>query len=205
MQKDHTAGLGVTPLELCLDFVNTEGTERNSPPDRLESLDVFLEWAVDRGVVEARQAAAVRRATGGPQKIEGFLTAGRTLREALYRIFSALAAGAEPAASDLTVLDRQLAGALPRLELTRDAGAFGWAFSEAPARAEELLWPIALSAADLLRSERLARVKECAGDTCSWMFIDTSRNRSRRWCDMSDCGNRAKARRFYHRHLERSG
>jgi predicted RNA-binding Zn ribbon-like protein len=62
-----------------------------------------------------------------------------------------------------------------------------------------MLAPIVKSAADLLLSDMLDRVKQCEGDPCGWLFLDTSRNRSRRWCSMEDCGNRAKARRFYQR------
>ena len=62
-----------------------------------------------------------------------------------------------------------------------------------------MLWRLAVDASDLLTSTDLDRVRECSGDTCSWLFLDRSRNRSRRWCDMADCGNRAKARRHYSR------
>jgi predicted RNA-binding Zn ribbon-like protein len=191
-------GLEVADSRLCLDFINTEGVERNSPPDRLDGLDLFLEWAAGKGLVDAGGATALRRT--GDEEAAGFLDLARDLREALYRTFAALVEGKEPAAGDLAVLDRQLSAALPNLRLARHSGSFDWTL---PVRSEtlaELLWPISLSAADLLRSDRLDRVKECRSETCSWMFIDESRNRSRRWCDMSDCGNRAKVRRFYQRH-----
>jgi predicted RNA-binding Zn ribbon-like protein len=64
---------------------------------------------------------------------------------------------------------------------------------------EAIFRPVAQSAADLLTSEELNRVGQCADDHCGWLFMDMSRNRSRRWCDMGDCGNRAKARRHYQR------
>src|SRR5690606_34555848 len=73
---------------------------------------------------------------------------------------------------------------------------FGWPESNA---LDQVLWPVAVSAAELLTSADRERVKECAADTCNWLFLDMSRNRSRRWCDMKECGNRAKARRFYKR------
>jgi predicted RNA-binding Zn ribbon-like protein len=183
--------------------------ERNSPPDRLEGLDLFLEWAAGKGLTDAGDATALRRASG--DETESFLDLARELREALYRIFAALVAAQEPAAGDLAVLDRQLSEALPNLHLARRSGSFSWILPARPQHLGELLWPIVLSAVDLLRSDRFDRVKECRSDTCSWMFIDESRNRSRMfidesrnrsrcWCDMADCGNRAKARRFYQRH-----
>jgi predicted RNA-binding Zn ribbon-like protein len=192
-------GLGVADVHLCLDFINTEGVERNSPPDRLENLGLFLDWASERDLLDAGSA----RALSGEKGVDGFLKAACDLREALYRIFAALVRKDEPAAADLTTLDRHLSEVLPSLHLVRRAGEFEWQLAESPAELAHLLWPIALSASDLLRSDRLDRVKECGGETCSWMFIDESRNRSRRWCDMSDCGNRAKAKRFYRRHSGR--
>lgn len=62
-----------------------------------------------------------------------------------------------------------------------------------------MLWPVARSAAELLTSPDAQRVRECALRSCSWLFVDRSRNRRRRWCDMKTCGNRAKARRHYRR------
>jgi predicted RNA-binding Zn ribbon-like protein len=203
MAKQTTeAGLGVCECYLCLDFVNTEGEERNDPPERLETLDRFLDWAVRHGVVENdRVESLLDAARAAPGSVEKFLERAREFREAIYRIFSAVAGNAAPNREDLAVLNRELADALPRLSLVQDNGTFRWELQREGRRLEELLWPVASSAADLLRSRLLARVKECRSDTCSWMFIDESRNRSRRWCDMSDCGNRAKARRYYQRHV----
>lgn len=193
------SGLGVAERQLSLDFINTEGVERNSPPDRLSDITLFLDWAAERGLADPARAGTLVDA-GGPRATESFLEAARELREALYRLFSGLVEGREPAPADLAIFDRWLAEALPNLRFVRREGGFSWSLRTRPKRRTELLWPIALSAADLLRSDQLDRVKECSGETCSWMFIDGSRNRSRRWCDMADCGNRAKAKRFYRRH-----
>jgi predicted RNA-binding Zn ribbon-like protein len=65
-----------------------------------------------------------------------------------------------------------------------------------------MLWPIVDAAADLLVRGEPERIKTCGSATCGWLFLDLSRNRSRRWCDMKDCGNRAKARRHYARRKE---
>jgi len=64
---------------------------------------------------------------------------------------------------------------------------------------EAILWPIAGSAGELLTSDDLGRVRQCGGKTCRWMFVDRSKNRSRRWCDLKVCGNRTKARKLYRR------
>jgi len=196
-QETNRAGeFGVAPLDLCLALVNTEGVVRNSPPDRLDSLELFLEWADARAL--AGDTALEKLRHTGRDEAAAFLSRARTLREALYKIFSQAIDG-RPAEAEMGILDRVLEEALAHLTLRWSGNGFAWVLPAPPGRLDELLWPIALSAADLLRSERLDRVKECGSATCSWMFIDESRNRSRRWCDMSDCGNRAKARRFYRR------
>jgi predicted RNA-binding Zn ribbon-like protein len=200
--RSPLADLGVADARLCLDFVNTEGLERNSPPDRLESLDLFLDWAARHGLVDrasARTLAAARRA----KAVESFLQRARVLREALYRVLSALSAGARPPREELAIVNRELAEGLPGLRLDWVQQKVRLVPADQPVALEGLLWPIAASAADLARSPLLDRLKECRSDGCSWMFIDESKNRSRRWCDMADCGNRAKARRYYHRHSEK--
>jgi predicted RNA-binding Zn ribbon-like protein len=83
----------------------------------------------------------------------------------------------------------------------RAEGGFRWGWDEESDSLTKVLWPVAKAAADLLTSEghALKRLHQCAASDCGWLFIDMSRNHSRRWCDMSNCGNVAKARRHYHR------
>ncbi|MBI4413448.1 MAG: CGNR zinc finger domain-containing protein, partial [candidate division NC10 bacterium] len=76
---------------------------------------------------------------------------------------------------------------------------FAWRWTGDGQRLDRMLWAVTRSAADLLTSGELAAVRECEAETCAWLFMDRSRNRSRRWCDMKACGNRAKARRHYER------
>jgi len=76
---------------------------------------------------------------------------------------------------------------------------FAWDWHEADGALELPIWIVARSASTLLVSQGLRRVRECAGEKCDWLFLDASRNRSRRWCDMAACGNRAKAQRNYAR------
>ena len=103
------------------------------------------------------------------------------------------------AAADLDALNATLARALPHLRIVPEADAYAWNWAGEEDALDSMLWPVARSAGDLLTSDELKRVGECQGDGCGWLFLDMSRNRSRRWCDMGDCGNRAKARRHYHR------
>ncbi len=80
-----------------------------------------------------------------------------------------------------------------------DESGFRWDWVGSPVPVERLLWSVARSAGELLTASELDRIRECASDRCSWLFLDCSRSRRRRWCDMKTCGNRAKARRHYQR------
>jgi predicted RNA-binding Zn ribbon-like protein len=122
------------------------------------------------------------------------------LREAFYRMFSALGRVAQVAPDDLAILNGALAEAHNRLRLGAPTpDSFAWIWTGADDALDRMLWPIARSAAELLTAPELARVRECAGHPCGWLFLDASRNHSRRWCSMAGCGNRAKAKRHYER------
>jgi predicted RNA-binding Zn ribbon-like protein len=121
------------------------------------------------------------------------------LRETIYQIFWAIADHRKPAETDLAVLNAALREALARLQVRPAADGFEWAWVTDEDSLDRMLWPVARSAANLLASEDFGRVKKCAGETCDWLFLDTSKNRSRRWCMMGVCGSRAKSRRYYRR------
>ena len=110
---------------------------------------------------------------------------------------TALASGEVPREADLGLIGDAAAAGRARERLVYDRNGVGWSLPADGDALERPLWEVACSAADLLTSPELDRVKECASTTCEWVFLDRSKNRSRRWCDMSDCGNRAKARRFH--------
>ncbi len=100
---------------------------------------------------------------------------------------------------DLAGLNQALREALPHLSLACEATAPAWRWREMERHLTAPLWPIARAAADLLTAEQPAPVRECGGSQCTWLFLDHSRSRSRRWCSMTSCGNREKARRHYRR------
>jgi predicted RNA-binding Zn ribbon-like protein len=122
------------------------------------------------------------------------------VRVAIFRIFSAAAAGAAPAADDLALLNRGLVRAPARARLRRAEGGYRWQLDKLRPAAPALLASVLWSAGDLLAAARLARVRRCANDQCQWLFLDDSKSGTRRWCSMQSCGNRAKARRHYLRH-----
>ena len=202
------SGFEMSGGALCLDFANTWGDRGRPETERLRGYADLLGFARQAGLLaggaESRLAELAARK---PRAAAAALDLGRGLREVLYRIFSAAAAARAPAAADLERLNAALPKALSHLRLERrdDAGfVWGWACPEAVeesagAALEAPLCPILRSAAELLTSGELRQVRECAAGDCNWLFLDCSRNRSRRWCSMATCGNRAKARRHYRR------
>jgi predicted RNA-binding Zn ribbon-like protein len=120
------------------------------------------------------------------------------LREAIFQVFVARARGALPPAGALRTLNKEQPTALARLRLVADGGGYRTEWEDEDAL-DRMLWPVVRSAAELLTSDDLDRVRECAADNCAWLFLDRSKNRSRRWCDMAVCGNRSKVRRFRQR------
>jgi len=201
---DPAAGGGRFELSggtLALDFANSWGDRRRPESDRLGDYAALLAFACEAGLLDRRQAARLaRRARGAPAEAARAYAAARGLRDALYRVFSAQARGRRVDSADIAQVNEALQEALPHLRVARRGGAYAWDWDDdggeplaAPLR------PIARSAAELLTSGDLARVRECDGAACTWLFLDQSRNRSRRWCSMESCGNRAKARRHYHR------
>ena len=99
----------------------------------------------------------------------------------------------------LEILNEELAGAMARSQVVPTDSGFTWLWAEGGKALDCVLWPIARSAADLLTEGPLLAIRRCEGRGCGWLFLDTSRNRTRRWCDMRICGNRAKARRHHER------
>ena len=189
----------------CLDLANTvSGRGRGAPVDRLAGYPDLIAWGVQGGLVDGETAAGLGRAAARrPAAAAAALGRARALREALFRLFAAAAAGRRPAPGDLAALNRALTAALPRLRLEDGGGApYRWRWQgdgAAEPALDRVLWPVARSAAELLTSGDLAAVRECAAPDCRWLFLDRSRNRSRRWCAMATCGNRSKARRHYRR------
>lgn len=187
--------------ELCLNFANTVGNHRSIRPDEhLGSFADLVEWSRHAGGLSDRTAARLLQASADRQdEARRVLQRAISLREAIYRIFSAASVGAAPRQADLKLLNRVLSTAMARGRLVQSTGEFAWDWAREDDSLDQMLWPIARSAAGLLTSGNLKRVAECANDDCGWLFVDVSKNHSRRWCSMSDCGNRVKARRHYAR------
>jgi predicted RNA-binding Zn ribbon-like protein len=185
---------------LCLDFANTVDDRPRCAHDLLSDYGDLLEWADQAGILgEDDRTALARRAAGSEDAARRTFHHAIELREAVYRTFSALAAGVGPGPGEIAALNAALNETLPHLRLESRESGYGWGWSGMASSLDSPLWPVVRSAADLLTSNDAALVRECASETCSWVFVDRSRTHRRRWCDMKTCGNRAKARRHYER------
>ncbi len=177
----------------ALDFINTVGGRTHTGANRYTVDRERLEGPEDLDAFWSAAAAAAAFNSGGRSRrtTKADLDRAIALRESLYRIFKAVIGDRRPEARDVALLN----DALPAQKLTFDGAAASFTASDP-------LATIARSAAELLTSPSLARVRACGGESCGWLFLDTSRNRSRQWCDMADCGNVAKVRRFRDRQRE---
>lgn len=175
----------------ALDFVNTVGGRARGAVirDKLASYHDLAAWSEAAGIF-----AAWRRVNGR--------TAARVfrraveLREALFRLFR------KPRRGDLAILNRELGIARQHERVERVWGGIGWRWDD-PSAPDAMLWTVARSAAELAVSADFARVRACDGPECGWLFLD--RRGVRRWCDMRDCGNRAKVGRFRERRRSERG
>jgi predicted RNA-binding Zn ribbon-like protein len=167
----------------ALDFVNT--VDPLTGPDAVDGVDspaLLSAWGVHAGITE--HPVAITRED---------LERARAVRAALTRIFVAVAAGERPAAAGLATFTEAYATTLGHAGLAPADGRYGLA---APSGVDAILLPVLESARELLTTDRLRRVRQCPAHDCGWLFLDTSKNGSRRWCRMDGCGAKAKMRRY---------
>jgi predicted RNA-binding Zn ribbon-like protein len=201
-----TSGRGIltVPLEggqLALDFVNTLGGLRDQPPspedELLVSYDDLVDWCVRLDVISEADARKLRRAAARDERgARRAFRRARDLRELIYAIFRPIADGAEPPAKLLARLRDAERDALADASLEPDDGAMRWTWPP-PRDLTDPLRPIVHAAVELLTGGPLEHVKICGN--CRWLFLDQSRNHSRRWCSMDECGTQMKQRRFVER------
>jgi predicted RNA-binding Zn ribbon-like protein len=193
--------VGLSTPELCLGFANSLNNRLTAhPTERLNSYEALAVWGGQQGILTEREVGRLaQEAARRPTEAASILERAIKLREALYRIFSAVASSRSPQPADLAILNAAVAEALASLHIMAAGDGFAWVWARGEEVLDRVLWPVALAAADLLTSSARRAVRKCAATNCGWLFLDTTRNRSRRWCDMKVCGNRAKARRHYER------
>ncbi|MGE5204543.1 MAG: CGNR zinc finger domain-containing protein [Chlamydiota bacterium] len=190
------------PDPLCVRFVNTVDwrDDASQRVDKLGNYSGLVHWAREAGAIEPATAnKLLQEAHRSPAAANGAFVHAISVREALAGILAAAANQRQAAAADLQRFNAALAESGRHLRLASAQGRFHSTW-DSDDRLERLLWPVVRSAADLLTSGDLERLRICEGEGCGWFFMDTTRNRSRRWCNMAVCGNRAKVKRFYERH-----
>jgi predicted RNA-binding Zn ribbon-like protein len=198
----------IETLDLCgghaaVDFVNTLGGLREGPWDDEWLLDYasLARWSLHAGLLgEEAVAGHLERARAEPRAAARVHAEAVELREALYRILVARAEDSPAASADREALAAVYRQALANARLVPQGDRLDWAFDAGDLR--QPLWSVAHAATDLLRSGRLDRLSRCG--RCRWLYLDASKNRSRRWCSMAHCGSEAKVRQAQARRRARA-
>ena len=198
LDPSRAAALALVGGDLALDFANTSsGRGSSAPQDHLRRPEHVVEWAAHARIVGPEDSERLLRALADDAALATRLLAEALgLREAIYDLGAALAAARPAPEASVQNLTKAHARALALARLTPLGRNFGWSWSVEQNPVAALLGPISLSALTLLQQADLARVKQCQGDKCGWLFFDATKNKSRRWCEMEVCGNRAKQKRF---------
>jgi predicted RNA-binding Zn ribbon-like protein len=175
---------------LALDFCNTAGEHMSAQPQELMAdWEGFVRWAAQAGVITAD---AYEKLVRKPLPIRPILE----LRESIYRVGLALAKMKPVPEDDLRAIRRQADG--PRPQVVRRGDGLHW-MPDSERASAQLRTVLGGEALSLFCSPRARRIGICEGGLCGWIFLDDSRGKRRRWCDMNDCGSRAKARQYYAR------
>src|SRR5262249_41472906 len=172
---------------LAVDFTNTVGSRGGTPEEHFNTYADVLSWAKTRGAVTATVARGLRTAAerNGTQAREAVVEM-RALRESLYQVLAAAGAGRTPPRADLARLNAHIEVACSRAHLAPQAGRLALAFDDSAQRSlsAPVTTPVVRAAIELLTSDNAARISLCADPECAWLFVDTTRSRTRRWCDM---------------------
>jgi predicted RNA-binding Zn ribbon-like protein len=205
--------LGPTSIELvagtfewiggatCLDFTNTVTWRTDGVcNERLATFDDLVVWSVGAGLLTREDARALRaRAESHPGAAESALREARAARLLLHHMFTRVATHRSLPEREIAQFNRALARTSTAAHLVPVGRRFRWRFARDAEDLGQLVCPVIIDAAHLLASDDLTLLQTCANDNCGWLFVNRSRNGLRRWCDMRTCGNKAKARRHYHR------
>jgi len=186
---------------LCLDFANTVYPRPTAARrDHLVDYAGLLAWASEARVITRREERGLRNiASGHPQASRRIFERAIRLREAIFALFSALARHQHPSPRAFLTIETVFGSQRRLWGLKSSTAGPRWTWNRASLRLELPLWAIARSTIALVLSPGVRDLRECGARDCEWLFLDASRTRRRRWCDMRICGNREKARRFYAR------
>lgn len=188
--------------QLCLDFVNTLGNHlnKNMYRDYLTSYSTFVQWSQKVEIINTDEADFfLKESNKKSLEANDIFKRVIELRESFFRILLAVISNNVPEQKDIDVLNKEIEHVLPFSELQYTGNTFVWNRIMEPKQLDWMLSIIVNDITELLTSDKLDRLKICCDDHCGWIFLDMSKNRSRRWCSMKECGNRAKARQHYHK------
>ena len=182
--------------DLSLDFVNTVGyIASENPIEKLNSFSDLIEWSKQGNLISDNEAMTMlREYENSSAESKKVFQRVLKLRKSVYDIFRSIINREEISGKDLTIFNRELSRAMSKAEIFCHEGEVIWDWKNNSL--ERILFLITRIAAQLLTSSDLEKLKCCSGENCGWLFYDTSKNNRRQWCDMRDCGNLAKARRF---------
>jgi predicted RNA-binding Zn ribbon-like protein len=203
LSKRREAGnIELVAGHLSLDFINTLSTRLESyQREYLLGYNDLVAWSRHAGILsmeKARHLKGLERRR--PAEAGTVLNRAIEVREVLFRIFSTLAQGNVPRDGDIQDLNGILQDTIGRLQVRRVKDQFHWEWTSNPNALDAMLWPIVRAAAELLVQSERNKVRQCANHpVCQWLFLDKSKNQSRRWCSMDLCGSRDKVKRYYHR------
>lgn len=189
----------------CLDFANTVAyRDTGHEMDLLQTYDMLVAWSLPAGVLQPAEAGPLLLAASeAPDAATEHLSQARELRQAIYVVMQSVAHRTEPPQAALAALNAFLAESQVHGQIERRDGDFEVRFR--PEDDMDLpIWRLTDSAVRLLVSPDHEHVRECPGHECGWLFLDTTRNHSRRWCDSGDCGNRSRVRAYSRRKREAS-
>ncbi|HSE42156.1 MAG TPA: CGNR zinc finger domain-containing protein [Acidobacteriota bacterium] len=185
--------------DLSLDFVNTVDVRPTDHPNEL--LPTYTEcfsWAHQAGLITRMQELnLMKKASRNPREAESARKYAIAMRECLFQILSQKIERKEIPKSLLEKWNKYVQRTMDYYELVPGKEGFEWRCIADPLEFDSFLWPVIHSAVQLLTGSDADRIRRCAQDYCDWLFLDESKRGNRRWCDMSICGNRAKAERFY--------
>lgn len=187
----------------CLDFANTEAyRETWHEMDLLYSYEILVAWSLTAGALYPSEAGPLLRAvTEAPDAAAALLSRAKELRRVIHAVMQSVAHRAEPPVSALAILNAFLAESQVHGQIVRIEEGFEVRFLPEDDMALPI-WRLTDSAARLLISSDRENVRECPGHECGWLFLDMTKNHSRRWCDSGDCGNRSRVRAYARRKRE---
>jgi predicted RNA-binding Zn ribbon-like protein len=184
---------------LCLDFVNTLIKQQGQPVDLLSDLDALLAWLVQADLIDLEAASSAgdlwRNSTTADELLQRARTFRRTLRDMVDAIIDRQVVESET----LVAINQLLQARNGYLQIVADQGRFITRFHHVIDAPLHLLAPLAAITADLLTTADMALIKRCGNPECVRYFYDSTKNHSRRWCDMTGCGNRMKVAAYYAR------